>query len=55
MKVNGNSVGKMTKEVLCVFRWDNFELSEGENKIEVVGIIGSKKANDSCVWKLTVG
>ena len=55
LKINGNSIGKMVKEDLCLFRWSNYELSEGENKIDVIGISGNKKATDSCVWKLIVG
>lgn len=55
LKVNGKAIGIMTKEDLCVFRWSNYELSEGENKIEVVGIIIGKKTTDSCVWKLIEG
>jgi len=52
LKVNGKSIGIMTKEELCIFRWSNYELSEGDNQIEVIGIHGNKKLIDSCVWKL---
>jgi len=55
LKVNGKPIGTMTKEELCIFRWLNYELSEGENNIEVVGIRDSNKTTDSCVWKLIKG
>jgi len=52
LKVKGNSIGKMIKEDLCIFRWSNYQLSEGENKIEVIGTSGKKKPSDSCTWTL---
>jgi beta-galactosidase len=55
LTVNDNLIGKMTKEDLCIFRWSKYELSEGENRIEVVGILKDKKTTDSCVWKLILG
>lgn len=52
LKINDKLVGKMIKEDLCIFRWSNYKLSEGKNKIDVIGTFGSSKANDSCIWTL---
>ena len=55
LKVNERTVGNMNKEDLCVFRFASYELSEGENKIEVMGSLEGKKVRDSCTWKLIKG
>lgn len=53
LNVNGKSVGVMEKEDLSIFRWANYKLNKGENRIEVVGTLDDEKVDDSCVWVLT--
>jgi hypothetical protein len=40
----------MSKEYLCIFRFSNCVLSEGQNKIEIKGFIESQEFLDSCTW-----
>ena len=50
LRINGELIGMMSKEDLCIYRTLNCILIEGQNKIEVKGFIGDQKCLDSCTW-----
>jgi beta-galactosidase len=50
LRINDKVLGMMFKEDFCIFRFSNCVLSEGLNKIEVKGFIGSQEFLDSCTW-----
>ncbi len=50
LRINDKVLGTMSKEYLCIFRFSNCVLSEGQNKIEIKGFIESQEFLDSCTW-----
>jgi beta-galactosidase len=50
LRVNDDLLGMMTKEDLCIFRFSNCKLSEGQNNIDVKGFMEDQEFSDSCSW-----
>jgi beta-galactosidase len=50
LRVNDELLGIMAEEDLCIFRFSNCVLSEGKNKVDVKGFMGSQEFTDSCTW-----
>lgn len=48
--VNGVSIGQKKSEGYSIFNWDNIQLKQGENAIEVRAGKRKNKQKDSCVW-----
>ncbi len=48
--VNGKSLG-ILKGQNNMFLWENVELQNGENKIEVKGVLNGKTYTDLCTWE----
>ena len=50
LKINGVSMGTRKPDKVRVFRWENVELSNGANRVEVSATQNGRALSDSCVW-----
>jgi beta-galactosidase len=50
LKINGKSLGELTKKADRVYVRDNVTLSDGANLVEAEGSLDGKIARDACNW-----
>jgi beta-galactosidase len=50
--LNGRTVGSAKPDEVRIARWDNVQLKNGDNVVEVSATINGKSVKDRCVWHL---